>query len=333
MLLTVPGLVSVVIEPVVGVLGDVWRRRLLVLGGGVVFAAALVLAGSSGSFALLLVAFAVLDSASGAFVSLSQASLMDSEPQRREENMARWTIAGSVGALAGPALLAGAVAAGLSWRSPFLVFAAVTLVLVALAARVRFPQAAPEQRPRPRDALRALRRRDTLRWLALLELADLLGDVLLGFVALYFVDVVGERSGVGGAAIVTWTAAGLAGGFLVLRLLRRMPGTRYLRVSAVMAAVIFAAFLLLPGVAAKLGCLALLAFTTAGWYPVLQARVYAELPGQSGTALALGNVFYLPAAAIPLGLGLAAQEWGLQTALWLLLAAPAALLLLVPRHG
>ena len=165
-----------------------------------------------------------------------------------------------------------------------------------------------------------------------LELADLLGDVLLGFVALYFVDVVGQRAGVGGAAIVTWTAAALAGGFLVLRLLRRMPGARYLRVSAVLAAVVFTAFLALPGVAAKLACLALLALITAGWYPVLQARVYAELPGQSGTALALGNVFYLPAAAIPLGLGLAAQAWGLQTALWLLLAAPAALLLLVPRR-
>ena len=328
-----PGLVSVVIEPVVGVLGDVWRRRALVLGGGVAFAAALVLAGSSGSFALLLVAFAVLDSASGAFVSLSQATLMDAEPDRREENMTRWTIAGSVGALAGPALLAGAVAAGLSWRSPFLAFAAVTLVLVALAARVRFPRPPPEQRPRARDALRALRRRETLRWLALLELADLLGDVLLGFVALYFVDVVGQRAGVGGAAIVTWTAAALAGGFLVLRLLRRMPGARYLRVSAVLAAAAFAAFLLLPGVGAKLAALALLALITSGWYPVIQARVYAQLPGQSGTALALGNVFYLPAAAIPLGLGLAAQAWGLQTALWLLLAAPAALLLLVPRRG
>ncbi len=333
MLLTVPGLVSVVVEPVLGVLGDVWRRRVLVLGGGGAFAAALVLAASSDSFFLLLVAFAVLDCASGAFVSLSQATLMDVEPDRREENMTRWTIAGSVGALAGPAVLAAAVAAGLSWRSPLIVFAALALALVALAARVRFPRPEPEQRSRPRDALRALRRRDTVRWLALLELSDLLGDVLLGFVALYFVDVVGERPGAGGAALVTFTAAGLAGGFLVLRLLRRVPGERYLRVSAVLAAGVFAAFLLLPGTGAKLAALALLALATAGWYPVLQARVYAQLPGQSGTALAITNLFHLPATAIPLALGLAAEQWGLQTALWLLLAAPAALLLLVPRRG
>lgn len=146
-------------------------------------------------------------------------------------------------------------------------------------------------------------------------------------------DLVGEGSGLGGAVIVTWTAAGLAGGILVLRLLRRVSGVRYLRVSAIVAACAFTAFLVVPAVAVKLVCLALLGVTTAGWYPVLQARVYAELPGQSGAALALSNLFYLPAAAIPLALGLAAEAWGLQTALWLLLAGPAALLLLLPRRG
>jgi FSR family fosmidomycin resistance protein-like MFS transporter len=36
-LMTVPSLVSTIVEPFLGVLGDVWKRRLLILGGGAVF--------------------------------------------------------------------------------------------------------------------------------------------------------------------------------------------------------------------------------------------------------------------------------------------------------
>ncbi len=42
LLLGLPSLVSSIVEPFLGILGDVWRRRVLVLGGGVVFALALL---------------------------------------------------------------------------------------------------------------------------------------------------------------------------------------------------------------------------------------------------------------------------------------------------
>jgi hypothetical protein len=56
------------------------------------------------------------------------------------------------------------------------------------------------------NALRALRRREVLRWLTLLECADLMMDVLLGFLALYFVDVVGATPAQAGGAVAVWTA-------------------------------------------------------------------------------------------------------------------------------
>lgn len=40
----------------------------------------------------------------------------------------------------------------------------------------------------------ALRQKEVLRWLVLLEFSDLMLDVLLGFLALYFVDVAGFSS-------------------------------------------------------------------------------------------------------------------------------------------
>ena len=46
------------------------------------------------------------------------------------------------------------------------------------------------------------------------------------------------------------------------------------------------------------------------------------MPGQSGTTLAVKNVSGLVAALIPLGLGLAAERFGLGNAMWLLLLGP-----------
>ena len=99
LLLSVPNVVALVVEPALGLASVTWRRRALVVGGGLCFALALGLAAGAPSFWVLLVAFSLLYPASGAFVSLSQGALMDLEPERREHNMARWTLAGAVGAV------------------------------------------------------------------------------------------------------------------------------------------------------------------------------------------------------------------------------------------
>lgn len=339
-LLSVPGLVSSVVEPALGVLSDTGRRRGLILGGGVAFGATLLMAALSSQFALLLLAFTLLYPASGAFVSLSQAALMDADPARREQNMARWTLAGSVGVVAGPLAL-GAAAAGIGWRGLFVAFAGLALALVVAAARMRFP--AHVLRPNGDDAppltfragltnaLRAVRRRAVLRWLMLLQFSDLMLDVLYGLLALYFVDEVGVGSAEAGLAIAIWSGVGLVGDALLIPLLERVRGLAYLRVSAVLMLLAYPAFLLAPWLPAKLALLGALGLLNAGWYAILQAQLYAALPGQSGTALAATNLGGLFGSLLPLGLGLVAQAAGLGAAMWLLLAGPVALLIGLPR--
>lgn len=330
LLLAVPSLVSTVLEPLLGLAAVVWRRRALVLGGGVCFCAALALAAGAPSYWVLLGAFAVLYPASGAFVALSEATLMDLQPDRRERNMARWTLAGSVGAVVGPLLLAGAVVVGLGWRGLFVAFALAGLALV-LAARRVHPPREQDARPSVRGALRALARRDVVRWLVLLELSDLMLDVLLGFLALYLVDEAGASATTGGLAVAVSTGAGLVGSAAVLPLLACVDGLRWLRLSAVLAAPLFVAFLLVPGIAAKLALVAALALVTAAWYPVLMARLYAELDDASGLVLAVRALFPLT-AVLPLAIAWLAQRAGLGAALWSLLAAPLAIVLLArPR--
>jgi FSR family fosmidomycin resistance protein-like MFS transporter len=326
----VPSLVSLVVEPALGLASVTWRRRVLVLGGGLCFAAALGLAAGAPGFWVLLAAFSLLYPASGAFVSLSQAALMDLEPERRERNMARWTLAGGMGVVLGPLALAVLIWLGLGWRELFAGFAVLALALVLLLRRSPEPQV-EDERPRLREALRALTRREVFRWLVLLELSDLLLDVFLGFLALYLVDEVGASPATGGLAVAVWSGAGLAGAAAMIPLLRRVDGLRYLRASAVASGVLFVTFLLAPGIGLKLGLIAGIALVNAGWYPVLQARLYGALQGGSGLVLTVGALFPLN-AVLPLGIAALAERWGLDVALWPLLAAPLALLLLVPRR-
>ena len=329
LLLTVPGLVSLVVEPVLGVVAVTWRRRALVLAGGGGFALALAVAAGAPSFWVLLLAFALLYPASGAFVSLSQAALMDLEPGRREENMARWTLAGAIGAVAGPLLLAAFVWAGLGWRELLAVLAAVSVVLT-LGVR-KLSAAVEGERPRVREALRALLRRDVFRWLFLLELSDLLLDVFLAVLALYLVDEVGASVAGAGLAVAAWTGAGLLGSAAMLPLLRRVAGVRYLRASAAVSIPLFVAFLVVPQLEAKVALAAALGLVNAGWYPVLKARLYDALGDGSGLVLTVGALFPLN-VVLPLMVAALAQRYGLGVALWPLLAAPLALLLLV-RSG
>ncbi|MBN2394496.1 MAG: hypothetical protein JXR84_27430 [Anaerolineae bacterium] len=77
-----------------------------------VFSLSLLLTGLIQGFPLLLLSFVLFYPASGAFVSLSQATLMDADPARHEHNMARWTFAGSLGVVAGPLALSAVVALG-----------------------------------------------------------------------------------------------------------------------------------------------------------------------------------------------------------------------------
>lgn len=67
-------------------------------------------------------------------------------------------------------------------------------------------------------------------------------------------------------------------------------------------------------------------FANAGWYSILQGQAYSSMPDQSGTIVAVSNIFGLAGRLLPLELGLVSTAWGLNTAMWLLLAGPIALL-------
>lgn len=334
-LLGVPKLFGSVAEIFLFVWGETGRRRAIILGGGICFAAAILLFSASRVFAVILAAELLFHPSSGAFVTMSQSTLMDLEPSRHEQNMARWTLAGSLGVVLGPLALAGSVFLGMGWRCLFAALGVAALVLVALAWRMPLQPSLPTALPGLRQALagtwRSLWRRDVLRWLGLLEASDLMLDILLGFLALYFVDLARVSPSQAALGVAVWSGFGLLGDFLLIPFLERYPGLPYLRLSAWLELSLYAGFLLAPWWPAKLVLVGLLGFFNTGWYAILKARLFTSLPGQSGAAQAVNNIAGLAGSLIPLLLGLVAQRFGLQWAMWLLLLGPLALIAGLPR--
>jgi FSR family fosmidomycin resistance protein-like MFS transporter len=325
-----PLLLGSIMELPLGILaGHGRRRRRAVLLGGAAFILTLIGAAAARSFAGLVVAFVLFFPASGAFVSLTQSGLMDADPGRREQHMARWELAGSAGSLAGPVLVIAVLAAGGGWRSAYLALAAAAAAAWLGVAR-NPPAPVPADRgdtpPTSPSPFTALRQPGVVRWLVLLQVSDLLLDVFTGFLALYLVAVVHATPEQAALGVAIRLGAGLAGDAALIRALNHVSGLVLLRASAAVTAVVFPAFLLAGGLVPKLLLLGCLSVATAPWYPVLQAELYGSLPDDSGVVVSLSSAAGLLGGAVPLAVGLLAQRFGLAWALACLAIAPPLLL-------
>ncbi len=342
---TVPVLVAIVVEPAIGLFADAHRRRALIVGGGLLFGLGLVVQGLSSTFWVFVLGATLQAPASGVFVNLAQAALMDDDPARRENRMALWTFSGSLSVVIGPLLLAATVALGSGWRT-FFVLTGVLSVAIALwvwrmpaaheasAAQGRADEPAIRLSERVAVVVDLLRSGAVWRWLILLEFSNLMLDVLFALLALYMVDVVGVSQAQAGIAIGVWTGVGLLGDFLLIPLLERVRGLVYLRLSATVMLVLFPAFLLVDMWAAKLMLLGLIGLFNAGWYAILQGQLYDVLDEQSSAILIVGNASGLFGALLPLILGWVAQMQSLEAAMWWLLASPIVLIVGLPyRNG
>jgi MFS transporter, FSR family, fosmidomycin resistance protein len=334
LLTTVPLLLGSLLEAPVGVLsGTGRRRRRFILAGGLVFVAAILGVALAPAFVALLAALVVYFPASGTFVSLTQSALLDAEPQRRAQLMARWTLAGSAGDVAGPLLVAAVLAAGASWRVAFALVAAAgaaSWLAVASAGSAAGPADEAGQEddgwPGARIAIRIAWQAGAFRWLTLLQVSDLLLDVFSAFLALYLVAVVHATPAVAALGVAVRLGAGLVGDALLIGLLERLDPLRVLRASVLLTSVLFPAFLIVPGLGPKLAVLAAVSIATAPWYPVLKAELFRSLPGRSGLAVSLASVAGLAGAAGPLAVGLLAQHFGLSWAMAALVLVPFGLL-------
>lgn len=336
LLFTIPGLIAIVGEPIIGLIGDTRYRHALVVGGIAATALGLFLTGIGQSFAIILFAFCILYIASGAYVNLSQATLIDRDPPRAERTMAVWTLVGSVAVALAPLIVTVLFFLGQDWRGMYLALAIVAAIYIVILARHRFDAHAGAERhsisPRElvRDLIGGLKNRELMRWVIVTELADLMLDKLLEVTGLYFHDVVGVDIAEASGAVAIFTLAGLAGNALLVPALEKLRGIRILRVSAIVTLALYIAFLLTPITWIKFALIALISFATSGWFAILRANTYAVLPGQSGLIVSVTSLGNISSVFVPVVLGRIADVFGLQWAMWLLALGPIALIVGLP---
>ena len=257
LLTTIPVLVAIVIEPIMGLFADTDKRRLVMIGGGIAYGIGLIIQGLAPNFTIFMMGTILQFPAAGVFINIAQAALMDDAPTRRENRMALWTFSGSLAVVIGPLTLAGLLLLGVDWRLFFvvtgIVFIVISLGLLRLPPNNALRSASDdesEEDPRSlrenlQGAIDLLRQWVVWRWLILLEFSNLMLDVLFALLALYMVDVVGVSQAQATLAIITWTGIGLIGDFLLIPLLEKIDGLVYLRFSAVMEVILYPAFLLI----------------------------------------------------------------------------------------
>ena len=332
LLFTLPGLIGVSGEPLIGLLGDTRHRRALVVGGIDATAVGLLMIAGAQQYLPLLLAMCIMFVASGAYVNLSQATLVDRDPQRAANTMARWVLMGAIGVTVSPLIITVVLSVEGSWRAIYASTAIAAALFAVLLFKQRFDghagadDEAGSMKQMGHSLVTALHSHQLIKWVILTELADFMLDKLLEVTGLYFHDVAGVSLPAASAAVTVATIAGLIGNFALVPLLEKVNGVRVLRVSAVVVLFTYTAFLLIPNVWVKYGLIALINLSTAGWFAVLRAKCYEALPGQSGVVVAVTALANISSLFVPLLLGGLADALGLQTAMWLLIIGPIALI-------
>ncbi len=309
------------------------RARGRFVRGGLFALGALSLAAAfAPSYPLLFVTLACWGLASGVGVSLSQATLMDVHPERRERMLTRWVLLGELGDLTTPVLLAGLALVALGWRSAFALGGAL-FVVAALALPATIPRGRTEHehaqlrwRGALRDALGAPR---LWFWLAGAMLCSLLDEIFVAFGSLYLRDGLGAGVAQRSLVFACSAAGGMVGLALQDRLLERFSAPRLLVAEAVLTAAVLVAWIEAPSVPLSAALAVALGASCAGLYPLAQARAYAALPGRGATVAAMASAFGWLELGVPALLALVADLLGLRVVLWLLLAQPLGVLALL----
>ncbi|MFZ2098589.1 MAG: MFS transporter [Anaerolineales bacterium] len=339
LLLGLPGIVNTFIEPVLMLLGDTRYRKHIMLAGGLAIILSLLAIAGTRLFPFMLFGMVIGFPASGAFVSLSQATLMDLNPGREPHMMARWTLFGSVANLIGPLILAGGFALGFGWRWMYFAMAGLCLLLVLMTRLRQIPLHPGIENPlRSKQSIHdllqglweAVRNPQLIRWMILLQLSDLLLDVLTGYLPLYFTDVAGFSVAQASLMFSVLMLAGLISNIVLIPVLERFAGRKVVRLSAGVTGVLYAVWLLTPWLWAKIGLIVLIKLVTLGWYEVLQGEAFATVPGRSGTVMAIDSIIGLLGGGISFLVGWVAARAGLPAAMWILIAGPISLFLFVP---
>jgi MFS family permease len=339
LIFSVAAIAGIVLEPLVYLFSDRGSKHRWIVVGLLGMTCAFVLAGSTSSFFLLVLAFALTSPAGAMAVGLAQAASIDSAPGGSGRVMTRWTILSSIGDFLSPLAVTTIISFGLGWRGLCWIAAGCWLVAAIGVWFARFPRlnnsySHIDEKPEGNmwAALRlALRDTVLLRWTILSILTTMLDEIFLTFLVLYLRDVLRASPLESGLTV----GAGMVGGFLGLlvldRLLERVSPLRLLQVASLLALAGVAGLLIVHALWFAPLAFFIMSLGSACLYPIVDAQAYARLPGRSGMKSFISSLGQPFEIVLPAIVGFVAGRFGLLASLALLGSAPLFFLLLAPR--
>jgi MFS family permease len=329
-LLVLPQAASLVIEPPLFVLSDRVGKRRLVLAGHVLLGACFVVAGLARDPILFIAAYVLITPASGLGVGLAQVALLDAHPARlRDRLMTRWTMMGAIGDAAAPVFLGAVALAGGDFRTAFVVVGLLFVVHAALLSRARWRERSrAEACEEPfLDLIRsALSNSSVWIWSTGVSLCGLLDETFVAFGALYLRDALGASPLAIDVVMAAFAIGGIAGLHVAERLLRRARPLHVLAAAAIGTLAGYAGWMFAASIPAAAAAALAVGACASPLYPIAQARAYEAMPGRTGTAAAVGELFAPVHIGLPLLIGWLADAHSLWIALWVLALQPLGLL-------
>ncbi|MBX3052866.1 MAG: MFS transporter [Caldilineaceae bacterium] len=312
--------VSQVIDPVHGLLLDVWDRRWLMGLGAAGVGLSIVLIGLAPTFALLLLAYALYGAAGGPLTHTGDVLVVEAYPTAPDRAYTRSVLFDTIGAALAPLLVAGVFWLGLDWRWLLLGIGAGALVYALLILRTGFPPSPHAETAGERplwqtlgDNLReVLASPEARRWLIFLFCFQLLETPFV-LKTVWLAQEVGMSQALVGVYVATEMGVGVVSLLALDRWRARAETGHVLQVVTGAVALLFPLWLLVPGVASRFVLMIPLAFFFAMFWPISKASALTAAPGRAGAVTAVSSLFgFVP---LPLFFGLLAQAIGLTAAM------------------
>lgn len=329
--------VAAAIEPINGLLIDIWRRPWLMAWGAAGIGLATAVIGLAPTFLILLAGFFIYGLASGPLAHTADVVLVEAYPEAPDRIYARASLLDTVGALLSPLLVSLTIWLGLDWRWLLLSLGLTSLVYASIILRTCFPPPANGHFRSGQSTRQVVRQnisavmtsRTALLWLLFLFI-HAVSEAPMQFTTIWLHEQVGMSVALLGLYRALEMAISIASLLFLDRWLVVRGYRRVLQTASLALLILFPVWLWIPGIWTRFVLAIPLNFLLTVFWPIGKAQSLASVPGRGGTLTAIQSLTgFVP---IPLLFGLLAEEIGLTRAMfWVFSTSTLVLLLLAWR--
>ena len=326
--------VASLIEPIAGLLIDIWKRRWLMAFGAAGIGVATVVMGVAPTFVILLLGFAIYGLASGPLAHTADVVLVEAYPKAPDRIFTRATLLDTFGALLSSLLITVTFVFGLEWRWLMVALGLSSLIYAIVIFTTRFP---PRQNESSTDKTRSgpaawinirtvLTSKQALSWLLFLVVFAA-AEAPYTFTTIWLREEVGMSQALIGVYMALQMAVGMVSLIFLDRWLARSTVRRILIIACIGVLILFPIWLFIPGIPARIALSLPLNFLFTVFWPIGKAQSLGSVPGLGGTTTAVLSLLSL--VPLPLMFGLLAESISLTSAMFWVTMASVALMILV----